>query len=89
MYRSYENLGEYGMKIEAKLFSCKAPEGMFRVVGEDIRSNNFWQNGDFYEKDEAIRHANEKHGDFVRMHVYDDTGQKIDESHHLKARFIN
>lgn len=85
---SYENLGQYRAEIEKKMFSHKAPAGMFRVIGEDIRSNNFWQGGDFATKAEAMEHANRNHGDFVRMHVYDDQGEKIDESKFFASRFI-
>ena len=100
---SCENSWEYRMKMgmmmesgmiektkknEREVFSRKAPKDMYRVIGEDIRSNSAWLNGDFHTQEEALMHANEKHGDFVKMHVYNDKEEKVDESKHFSSRFI-
>lgn len=95
MRMSFENSSGYGMMGEMNMreriedFTRKAPKDMFRVIGEDIRTNNSWLGGDFPEKTEAIYHANSNHGDFVRMHVYDDQGEKVDESKFFASRFIH
>jgi hypothetical protein len=58
----------------------KAPEGKFRVVGVDTFDGTDWVEGDFNTKEAALRHANLRGGEMLKMHAYDDKGNHISEA---------
>lgn len=58
----------------------KAPNGMYRVIGVDTFDDDDWIEGDFSTSKEAIDRANEKGGEMLKCHVYDDTGKHIAEA---------
>lgn len=58
----------------------KAPEGKFRVVGVDTFDGDDWVVGDYDTKDKAIDVANEKAGEMLKMHVYDEKGKRVEQA---------
>lgn len=71
---SYENR-EYGMQME--MFNRCAPPDMYRNIGEDSRTGKAWHSGDFDTHEDAVSHANRHNGDFVKIHIYNDEGEKV------------
>jgi hypothetical protein len=57
----------------------KAPEGKFRVIGVDTFDGTDWIYGDYDTKEIAVTLANEKAGNMLKTHVYDDQGNHIHE----------
>lgn len=69
-------VSEGGNRGIDQLFSRKAPDGKFRVIGVDTFDGTDWEEGDFDTLDAAIAHANEqvKGEQMLKMHVYNDQG---------------
>ena len=66
----------------------RAPLGKFRVIGVDTFDGEDWIYfvgedwiyGDYDTKEEAINLANEKGGNMLKTHVYDEKGKHIHEA---------
>lgn len=58
----------------------QAPKGKFRVVGVDTFDGTDWVEGDFKTKQEAFDVANQKGGEMLKTHVYDDKGNHLHEA---------
>ena len=58
----------------------KAPKGKFRVIGVDTFDESDWVEGDFKTKGEALERANQKGGEMLVCHVYDDNGIHVGEA---------
>lgn len=58
----------------------KAPKGKFRVVGVDTFDGTDWVEGDFKTKKEAFERANQKGGEMLKTHVYDDKVNHLHEA---------
>jgi hypothetical protein len=54
--------------------------GKYVVVGVDTFDHSDWLDGTFNTLCEAIRHANERGGTMLKMHVYDDMGRHMHDA---------
>lgn len=61
-------------------FSRCAPKGQFRIIGVDTFDGGDWHEGDFPSKDAALKHAKNRGGQMLKMHVYDDQGRHIGDA---------
>ncbi len=58
------------------------PQGKFRVIGVDTFDGDWWIQGDYDTREQALAdaYAETQGRQMTKMHVYDDTGQHIGEA---------
>lgn len=55
----------------------KAPEGQFRVIGQDNPRDKGWKQGDYPTLREATQRANPRGHTTIRFRVFDDQGECV------------